>query len=110
MKKFIVILTVVALTLWAFKAWANPFLVCDPSSEDITHFLLKWDGADPEQVPAFVCEDKKVMLKYDLVNISDENHHVEVAAKNLWGQSIYVPFDFKRSKPNDPVGIGLSLE
>lgn len=111
MKRFIIILGVIVLTLWAFKAWASPFLVCAPTDQEVTHYLLKWDGAaEAEQVAAFACEDTKVMLKYDLMNLSDGNHYVEVAAKNIWDQSAYVPFDFTKGAPNEPTGIGLSLE
>lgn len=110
MKSFAVILAVLILTLCTTLVWATPFLVCAPTDQEVTHYLLKWDGADPEEVSAFVCENEEVMLKYNLKNISDGTHHVEVAAKNLWGQGEYVPFDFKRSKPGGPQGIGLSPE
>jgi len=110
MKKLLT--TILAVLFFAFTgtAWASPFLVCTPVT-DAESYLLKIDGSvDPVEIPGYQTQDGKIMIHYDLAGFSNGNHHLEVAAKNVWAQSEYVPFDFTKQVPSNPLGIGLNPE
>jgi len=108
MKKILIILTVLFLT--ADMAFASPFLICTPVT-DAESYLVKIDGAaDPVEVPGYQTQDGKIMIHWDLFEFANGNHHLEVAAKNMWGQSEYVPFDFTKQVAGNPLGIGLSAD
>jgi len=98
MKK--IILTICFLVMASF-VWASPFLVCTPDPI-VDNYLIKVNSADAIELPA--------PLHWDLGPLSDGTYNLEVAAKNEWGQSIYVPFDFNKAFPEGPLGIGLSAE
>ncbi|MBA7494732.1 hypothetical protein ES702_05309 [subsurface metagenome] len=88
---FILVLALLSL------AYADPFLICDPQT-NVTHYVVDMDG-DKTTVPAFDLGDGTVMLKYDLAGIPTGTHNVEVKAKNVWGESTSVPFDFTKALP-----------
>jgi len=105
----ILLFTVVFFLIGSAVALAGPFLVCTPVPGDtVSHYLLKADGGDAITVPAFGNPDGTVMLHYDLAGFSNGNHSLEIAAANIWGESIYVPFDFKKGVPGGPQNFGLS--
>lgn len=109
MKK--ILLVIVGLLFCSTVALAGPFLVCTPVPGDsVSHYLLKVDGANPITVPAFGNTDGTVMVHYDLAGFANGNHNLEIAAANIWGESIYVPFDFSKAVPGAPLGFGLSIE
>jgi len=97
------------ILLIASTSWANPFLVCDPTPEAVTHYGVTVDGVD-EVVPSFDCGDGTVRLMYDCEGFSPGAHHIEVRAINLWGESDTVPFDCVKVLPSIPSGIGLSAK
>lgn len=111
MKKTLEVLAMIlALLFVAGASWAQPFLVCKPVT-DAESYLVKIDGAaDPIEVPGYQTQDNKIMIHYDLAGYTNGSHHLEVASKNMWGQSEYVPFDFIKQVPGNPLGIGLSAE
>jgi len=85
-------------------AMAAPFLVCDPTSEQITEYVVLQDGTEHISVP----EDLgggTVRLKYDLEGISVGAHHFEVAARNIWGTSAYATLDTTKAIPGAPTGL-----
>ena len=98
MRLILAILLVLALTGIALAA---PFLVCTPDP-DAENYLIKVNGATEIEVPA--------PLHWDVGPLSDGQYQLEVAAKNMWGISTYVPFDFNKKVPGSPLGIGLSPE
>ena len=97
------VLTAFAL-LVAFKAYAAPFLVCDPQAgvvgyeitglgEPVT-FVAQADGS----------------LKYDLASVNNGTYTLTVAACNMWGCSSTAPFVFTKVIPTAPVGLKLTAE
>ena len=110
MKRLLIILGIVFLCVSV--ASGSPFLVCDSVSADtVTHYLIKIDGAtNPITVPAYGNPDGTVMLHYDCGGLSNGNHNFEIAAANIWGQSIYVPFDFAKQVPSGVLNIELSID
>jgi len=42
--------------------------------------------------------------------MANGTYNLEIAAKNEWGISTYVPFDFMKEVPANPLGIGLSVD
>lgn len=87
------------LVLCIFRlAQADPYLICDPAT-NVTHYVVTLDG-DTSTVPAFDLGDGTLMLKYDLAGIPTGPHNVAVKAKNLWGESTSVPFDFTKALPD----------
>ena len=98
MKKLILTICILAL---ASMAWGSPFLVCTPDPE-ATNYLIKVNGADAIELPT--------PLHWDVEPLADGTYNLEVAAKNMWGQSIFVPFDFTKKQPGTPSGIGLNAD
>jgi len=86
-------------------ALANPFLVCDPQT-NVTHYVVTIDG-NTTTVLAFDLGDGTVMLKYDLAGISVDTHSTEVKAKNIWDESVAVPFVFVKAIPGVPTAIRI---
>ena len=84
---------------------ASPFLVCDPQT-NVTHYVVTIDG-DTTEVLAFDLGDGTVMLRYDLAGVSSGTHNMEIKAKNVWGESVAVPFDFVKALPVVPVAIRI---
>ena len=87
------------------QAFAAPFLICDPQT-NVTHYIITIDG-NTSEVLAFDLGDGTVMLRYDLAGISSGTHNVEVKAKNVWGESTPVPFDFVKALPAVVEGIRI---
>lgn len=92
------------LLLWSSVVWANPFLVCDPQI-DVDEYIVTFDGV-PETI--LYNESGGVVILKDLVGIATGSHNVDVKAKNIWGESVSVPFGFVKSLPGAPTGIGLN--
>jgi hypothetical protein len=101
MKKLILMVICGFILAMASMAWGSPFLVCtvDPAA---TNYLIKVNGTAAIEVPA--------PLHWDVGSLADGTYNLEVAAKNIWGESIFVPFDFNKALPGSPFGIGLSAE
>lgn len=96
------VLTAFAL-LVAFKAYAAPFLVCDPQTGvtgyEITgsitaNFIAQPDGS----------------LKYDLASAPNGENNIQIAACNVWGCSSTVPFVFNKAIPAAPAGLRIAAE
>ena len=86
-------------------AFADPFLVCDPQT-NVTHYVVTIDGNTTE-VLAFDLGNGTVMLRYDLEGISAGTHNTELKAKNIWGESVAVPFVFVKAIPVAPGGTRI---
>ena len=94
-------LMILAILLFAGTAWGSPFLVCTPDPV-VTNYLIKVNGANAIELPA--------PLHWNLEPMANGTYNLEVAAKNMWGISTYVPFDFVKKVPANPLGIGLSAD
>ena len=86
------------------QAFAAPFLVCDPQT-NITEYIIT--GDINITVPAFDLGDGTVRLQYDLSGITEGTFNLQVKAKNIWGESVAVPFDFVKALPAAPVVIRI---
>ena len=96
-----------ALFVWVCfpqVALAAPFLVCDPTSEEITEYVVLQDGTEHISVPEDL-GDGTVRLKYDLEGLAVGAHHFEVAARNIWGTSAYATLDTTKAIPGAPTGL-----
>lgn len=94
---FSLCMAIIALLCLISISHADPSLISDPQT-NVTHYVVDMDG-DTSTVPAFDLGDGTVMLKYDLAGIPTGTHNVQVKAKNLWGESTSVPFDFTKALP-----------
>jgi len=92
----------------AGSAFAAPYLVCDPQT-NVTSYIVTLDGTETE-VPAQDLGNGTVRLHFDLASVTEGEHHVEVRAKNIWGVSDPVPFDFTKTLPALPSGFSISTE
>ena len=94
---------IIASLMLVGLAQAEPFLVCDPQ-ENVDSYVLSVNGGEEVQTP--------YPLHYDLgpLNLSDGNNSLIVRAKNVWGESASVPFDFTKGLSGSPQGVGLSSE
>ena len=98
MKRLFVVLAIVFM---ASVAWSAPFLVCDVDENTTSYLVVMNDGAVVE-TPA--------PLHLDLATIPNGNYAVTVRAKNFWGVSPSVPFEFTKALPVIANGVGLSSE
>jgi len=101
MKKIIVIFIVMFWLVPAI-AYGAPFLVCDPQ-ENVEEYVVVLDGVEtivPYTTAIFDGEEAAVLL--DLESVADGQHQVTVKARNVWGESNTVPFEFVRELPGDP--------
>ena len=107
MTKYSLILMIILSFLFiAITALADPFLVCDPQPKtDVTHYVIT--GDINATVPAKDLGDGTVRLEYDLAGIVEGTFNLEVKAKNVWGQSTPVPFDFVKALPAAPGAIRI---
>lgn len=105
MKRLFSALVVGAILLFATMVCAAPFLVCDPQN-DATSYIVIINGIEEEVQYNEDGPDGSVLLK-DLGSTPDGNYTVAVKAKNIWGQSIAVPFDFVKALPGVPSGVAL---
>ena len=89
----------IALILIATTVFATPFLVCDAPdpSEGITHYKLT--GWSLTQTPA--------PLHMDVESAVVGTTNLTVAACNIWGCSVTVPFAFGKQLPNAPSQLRL---
>jgi len=85
-------------------AFADPFLVCDPQT-NVTHYVIT--GDIDVTVPATDLGDGTVRLQYDLAGITEGTFNLEVKAKNVWGESVTVPFDFAKALPAVPGSVRI---
>jgi len=85
-------------------AFAEPFLVCDPQT-NVTHYVIT--GDINVTVPATDLGDGTVRLQYDLNGIAEGTVNLELKAKNIWGESVAVPFDFVKALPAVPGGTRI---
>ena len=95
MKKLIVLFILVIAGI----ASASPFLVCDVDPA-ATSYIVVMDSGDEIETPA--------PLHYNLVDIANGTHVVEVRAKNIWGVSSPSPFEFTKGLPGSPSNIELN--
>ncbi len=89
-----------------------PYVVCDSiptTGIQPTKYVLSLDGATAFEIDPQKLADNSVRLHYDVSMVSNGNHRITVIAKNLWGQSSAVPFDFVKSIPVAVTGLALEV-
>ena len=104
MKKLFALIITVALLLICSPVFAAPFLVCDPQS-NTDEYIIIFDGT--EEIVAYNEQPEGYVILKDLVGIAEGSHHIEIKARNMWGESIAVPFDFTKVLPGKPINIEL---
>ena len=105
MKKLLFLsIMLTAVVLFAALALASPFLICDPQT-NVTHYVIT--GDINVTVPATDLGDGTVRLQYDLAGITEGTFNLQVKAKNIWGESVAVPFDFVKAIPAVPEVIRI---
>ena len=94
------VLTAFAL-LVAFKAYAAPFLVCDPQAG-----VVGYEITGLGEPVTFVAQPDG-SLKYDLASLPNGSYSGSVAACNMWGCSSTAPFGFSKQIPSAPAGLRI---
>jgi len=103
MKKLFTVLFFTVLFMTT-AALAEPFLVCDPQT-NVTHYIIT--GDIDITIPATDLGDGTVRLAYDLESVLERRYDIQVKAKNVWGESVVVPFDFTKAIPDVPGGVRI---
>jgi hypothetical protein len=106
MKRLIVLALIFLLP--STVAFASPFLVSDPPAvNNVDYYVIAGDpfagfsGNIPDQTNG--------SLRVDLVGIPVGSHNITVAAcSTLWGCSATTPFQFTKTLPTAPIGLGLA--
>jgi hypothetical protein len=70
-------------------------------------YVLTLDAGTAFEVDPQTLGDASMRLHYDVSTVASGNHRITVAAKNIWGVSTAVPFDFAKSVPATPTGLTL---
>lgn len=113
MKKIATILLISTLLI-STVLYAKPFITTQPTTSEITHYIVTIDGA-VATVASQNLGDGTVMLHYDLapLSLASGQHDVNILGINdFWGlETNPIPFVFKKPAAlEDPAGIGLSAE
>jgi spore coat protein U-like protein len=103
------------LLLFAGRAYASPFLVCDPypanADPSVTPatFILKGLSTNPIMTGAQVNPDGTVQLHYDLATLSFGNYTVIADAVNVFGGVSLdsAPFVFTAGIPAPPANLKI---
>lgn len=114
---FLALILAVALILFAVRAFAAPFLVCD-CQDTVTYYEIQIDSGSVINSPAVTAEctngQKRLSLDMGPLGITDGQHSlvgracVETGGAVIGGCSSDVPFDFSKGVPSTQSGIGLS--
>lgn len=101
MKKLLMIMSIFVITIGLLSgmAYANPFLTCDPHS-NTTSYIVVLDNGTEVETPA--------PLYFDLAGIAEGAHVIQLRAKNVWGISSIVPFEFAKALPLLPTNTRLT--
>lgn len=111
-KTLVMILCYLALIVLASVASANPFLACDPMSEDVTRVDVDLNGQLIHVDRADIVEHQGVWLLVDLSTIGGGSYTVKAQADyGVWGLSDWSA-DFLFVKPvlSVPAGIRLATQ
>jgi len=98
MRIYIILFLIITICLITLIANAAPFLVCDVDPI-VTSYIVTLDNGEELEVPA--------PLHVDCSTITEGAHVYTVKAKNIWGESKSVPFEFTKALPVLPTNISL---
>lgn len=107
------LMLVALLVLVPCVAFAEPFLVCDPYTDQAampTGFAYTLNGGAEVAVPytTFVAQDGGTYAKIaDLGPLPNGPFTISVRAYNTWGSSISVPFEDVKAVPGSPSNMGI---
>jgi len=102
MKTAFILIIALVLAFWPEISFADPFLVCDPTSEDIASYIVKVNGGEEMLSQPASMGDGTVRLEYDLAGLPEGPFTIEVAAENVWGRSPFAPFSSTKALPQGP--------
>ena len=94
----------------ASTAYGSPYLVCDPQTDTDSYIIYSVAGATctADDVSGKTPVETPYPLHYDLAGLPLGAFRFCIAAKNVWGQSILVPFGSTKVVPGTPANIKLS--
>jgi len=91
----------IALILIATTVFATPFLVSDPQSGVTSYQLTGWSEST-------VIAQADGSLRMDVGSaVQGTTYNLTIAACNVWGCSVTVPFAFGKQLPNAPSQLRL---
>ena len=115
MKKLLIV--VFSLLLMSGVAKADPFLTCDPSPDQASHFKLKIDGVETEQLAT----DAEYKIWYNLKDIPIGEHTIQAqfgkvsqndSSVMLWSDWAPAPDPFVyfgEQRPGSPTGFAIRI-
>jgi hypothetical protein len=91
----------IALILIATTVFASPFLVSDPQSGVTSYQITGWSETN-------VTAQADGSLRMDVADaVQGTTYNLTIAACNVWGCSVTVPFAFGKQLPNAPSQLKL---
>lgn len=91
----------IALILIATTVFASPFLVSDPQSGVTSYQLTGWSETN-------VVAQADGSLRMDVGSaVQGTTYNLTIAACNVWGCSVTVPFSLKKELPSATNGLRL---
>ena len=86
-------------------AFADPHLTADPQT-NVTYYVIQ--GDINATVSALDIGDGTVKLWFDLEGLEDGRlYNIQIKAKNVWGESVAVPFVFTKAVADALSGIRI---
>ena len=91
----------IALILIATTVFASPFLISDPQAGVTSYTLTGWGIST-------VTAQADGSLRMDVADaVQGTTYNLTIAACNVWGCSVTVPFAFGKQLPNAPSQLKL---
>jgi len=108
MKIVLIVLCFLFLPITALAV--GPYLICDAQTSVDNYVLYQVTGTTctPSDISGKTPINTPYPLHYDLSGLSQGAFHFCVAAENVWGQSIMVPFGSTKTVPSAPANLRLS--
>lgn len=105
-----ILMYVILLVILPVSVWGAPFLVCDASTNTDGYVIYSVTGTTctAGDIAGKTPVDAPYPLHYDLAGIPSGAFHFCIAAENVWGQSILVPFGSTKAVPGSPANTRLS--
>jgi hypothetical protein len=92
----------IVFLLIASTGFCAPWLICDVPTDTVTSYQFTGDAFFTTKAA-----EGNGSLRYDLAGIPSGSHAITVAACNMWGCSVTVPFEFSAATPSVPKGLRL---
>jgi len=107
---YVILLVILTALVLPVSVWGRPFLICDAQTnvDDYVIYSVAGTTCTAGDIAGKTPVTTPYPLHYDLEGIPTGAFHYCIAAENVWGQSILVPFGSTKAVPGSPANTRLS--